>query len=157
MNLIDFASSPLSLLPPVVALTLAIVTRRVLLSLGMGIVLGAILLADYSLGNALTYVKNTVFGVFVEDGSINKGNMSIIGFLLLLGMMTALLTLSGGTRAFADWAQSRVKSKRGAKLLAAFLGIFIFIDDYFNSLAVGAISRPVTDRFYVSRAKLLTS
>ncbi|ROV58873.1 Na+/H+ antiporter NhaC family protein [Vibrio ponticus] len=154
MNLIDFASSPLSLLPPVVALTLAIVTRRVLLSLGMGILLGAILLADYSLGNALTYVKNTVFGVFVEDGSINAGNMSIVGFLVLLGMMTALLTLSGGTRAFADWAQSRVKSKRGAKLLAAFLGIFIFIDDYFNSLAVGAISRPVTDRFYVSRAKL---
>ncbi len=154
MSLIDFASSPLSLLPPVVALTLAIVTRRVLLSLGTGIVLGAILLADYSAGNTLTYVQNTVFGVFIEDGSINAGNMSIIGFLLLLGMMTALLTLSGGTRAFADWAQSRVKSKRGAKLLAAFLGVFIFIDDYFNSLAVGAISRPVTDRFYVSRTKL---
>lgn len=80
--------------------------------------------------------------------------MSIVGFLLLLGMMTALLTLSGGTRAFAEWAQSRVKSKRGSKLLAAFLGVFIFVDDYFNSLAVGAISRPVTDRFYVSRAKL---
>jgi len=73
---------------------------------------------------------------------------------LLLGMTTALLTLSGGTHAFAEWAQKRVKSKRGAKLLAAFLGVFIFVDDYFNSLAVGAISRPVTDRFYVSRAKL---
>ncbi|MDF5387918.1 Na+/H+ antiporter NhaC family protein, partial [Vibrio parahaemolyticus] len=81
-------------------------------------------------------------------------NMSIVGFLILLGMTTALLTLSGGTRAFAEWAQSRVKSKRGSKLLAAFLGVFIFVDDYFNSLAVGAISRPVTDRFYVSRAKL---
>lgn len=154
MNLIDFATSPLSLLPPVVALSLAILTRRVLLSLGAGIVLGAVLLADYSVGGAAGYVKNTVFGVFIEDGALNAGNMSIIGFLLLLGMMTALLTLSGGTRAFADWAQSRIKSKRGAKLLAAFLGIFIFIDDYFNSLAVGAISRPVTDRFYVSRAKL---
>lgn len=154
MNLIDFASSPLSLLPPLVALSLAIITRRVLVSLGVGIVLGAILLNDYSVGNTLSYVSSTVSSVFVEDGGLNTWNMSIVGFLLLLGMMTALLTLSGGTRAFAEWAQSRVKSKRGSKLLAAFLGVFIFVDDYFNSLAVGAISRPVTDRFYVSRAKL---
>ncbi|MDA0147294.1 Na+/H+ antiporter NhaC family protein [Vibrio sp. LaRot3] len=154
MNLIDFASSPLSLLPPIVALSLAIITRRVLISLGAGIVLGAILLADYSALNAGSYIKTTVLSVFVEDGGLNMWNMSIVGFLLLLGMMTALLTLSGGTRAFAEWAQSRVKSKRGSKLLAAFLGVFIFVDDYFNSLAVGAISRPVTDRFYVSRAKL---
>ncbi|WP_117234322.1 Na+/H+ antiporter NhaC family protein [Vibrio maerlii] len=154
MNLIDFASSPISLLPPVVALTLAIVTRRVLVSLGVGILLGAILLADYSIGGALSYTFEKVSGVFIEDGGINSWNMSIVGFLLLLGMMTALLTLSGGTRAFAEWAQVRVKSKRGSKLLAAFLGVFIFVDDYFNSLAVGSISRPVTDRFYVSRAKL---
>ncbi|CAM4220233.1 Na+/H+ antiporter NhaC family protein [Vibrio astriarenae] len=154
MNLIDFASSPISLLPPLVALTLAIVTRRVLVSLGVGVVLGAILLNDYSLSSAAGYVGSVVSGVFIEDGGINEWNMSIVGFLVLLGMMTALLTLSGGTRAFAEWAQSRVKSKRGSKLLAAFLGVFIFIDDYFNSLAVGAISRPVTDRYYVSRSKL---
>ncbi|MGF1710365.1 Na+/H+ antiporter NhaC family protein [Vibrio kagoshimensis] len=154
MNLIDFATSPLSLLPPIVALSLAIITRRVLVSLGVGIVMGALLLADYSLGNAAGYIGTKVSGVFIEDGGINTWNMSIVAFLLLLGMMTALLTLSGGTRAFAEWAQSRVKSKRGSKLLAAFLGVFIFVDDYFNSLAVGAISRPVTDRFYVSRAKL---
>lgn len=154
MNVIDFASSPLSLLPPVVALSLAIITRRVLVSLGVGIALGALLLADYSVGSALGYIGEKVSSVFVEDGGINTWNMSIVGFLLLLGMMTALLTLSGGTRAFAEWAQVRVKSKRGSKLLAAFLGVFIFVDDYFNSLAVGSISRPVTDRFYVSRAKL---
>jgi tetracycline resistance efflux pump len=154
MNLIDFASSPLSLLPPIVALSLAIITRRVLLSLGVGIVLGAFLLNDYSVMNAAGYVYDTVSGVVIEDGGLNTWNMSIVGFLLLLGMMTALLTLSGGTKAFAEWAQARVKSKRGSKLLAAFLGVFIFVDDYFNSLAVGAISRPVTDRFYVSRAKL---
>ncbi len=154
MNLIDFAASPLSVLPPLVALSLAIITRRVLLSLGVGVVLGAILLTNYHLGSALGYIATTVKAVFVKDGSVNSWNMSIVGFLILLGMMTALLALSGGTRAFAIWAQSRVKSKRGAKLLAAFLGVFIFIDDYFNSLAVGAISRPVTDRFYVSRAKL---
>ncbi|CAM4190124.1 Na+/H+ antiporter NhaC family protein [Vibrio neonatus] len=154
MNLLDFASSPISLVPPLLALGLAIITRRVLLSLGTGIVLGGFLLADYSFTGASTYIFNTVYSVFIEDGSINSWNMSIVGFLLLLGMITALLTLSGGTRAFAQWAQVKVKSKRGSKLLAAFLGVFIFIDDYFNSLAVGAVARPVTDRFYVSRAKL---
>ncbi len=154
MNLIDFATSPISLLPPIVALTLAILTRKVLVSLGVGILLGAVLLNDYSVGSAAAYITDKVSAVFIEDGGINTWNMSIVGFLLLLGMTTALLTLSGGTRAFAEWAQTRVKSKRGSKLLAAFLGVFIFVDDYFNSLAVGAISRPVTDRFYVSRAKL---
>ncbi|WP_245869621.1 Na+/H+ antiporter NhaC family protein, partial [Vibrio fujianensis] len=154
MNVIDFASSPLSVLPPLIALTLAIVTRRVLVSLGVGILLGAMLLADFSLSGATHYTATQVTSVFFKEGGLNTWNMSIVGFLILLGMMTALLTLSGGTRAFAEWAQVRVKSKRGSKLLAAFLGVFIFVDDYFNSLAVGSISRPVTDRFYVSRAKL---
>lgn len=154
MNLIDFSTSPLSLLPPVVALSLAIITRRVLVSLGVGIVLGSLLLADYSVTNTVVYIWQKVIAVFISDGAINSWNMSILCFLVLLGMMTALLSLSGGTRAFAEWAQVRVKSKRGSQLLAAFLGVFIFVDDYFNSLAVGSISRPVTDRFYVSRAKL---
>ncbi len=154
MNLADFSNSPISILPPLVALGLAIVTRRVLLSLGVGIVLGAILLSNYSISGTASYTFSSVKGVFIDGGSINTWNMSIVAFLILLGMTTALLTLSGGTRAFAEWAQTRIKSKRGAKLLAAFLGVFIFVDDYFNSLAVGSISRPVTDRFYVSRAKL---
>ncbi|PKG38486.1 Na+/H+ antiporter [Psychromonas sp. Urea-02u-13] len=154
MMLIDFATSPLSILPAVIALGLAIITRRVLVSLGVGIVLGALLLSNFAPIEALTYVATTVKGVVIEDGGINTWNMSIVAFLLLLGMMTALLTLSGGTRAFANWALEHIKDKRGASLLAAFLGVFIFIDDYFNSLAVGSISRPVTDRFNVSRAKL---
>ncbi|WPC72216.1 Na+/H+ antiporter NhaC family protein [Vibrio porteresiae] len=154
MNLIDFSASALSILPPVVALSLAILTRRVLLSLGVGILLGAFLLGDFQIGQSLLYVFNKVKDVFIADGGINTWNMSIVCFLLLLGMMTALLTLSGGTHAFAEWAQVRVKSKRGSKLLAGFLGVFIFVDDYFNSLAVGSIARPVTDRFKVSRAKL---
>ncbi|MCE4937424.1 Na+/H+ antiporter NhaC family protein [Aliivibrio fischeri] len=154
MNLADFSNSPISILPPLIALGLAILTRRVLLSLGVGIVLGAILLSSFSVSGTASYVFSSVKGVFIDDGSINSWNMSIVAFLILLGMTTALLTLSGGTRAFAEWAQTRIKSKRGAKLLAAFLGVFIFVDDYFNSLAVGSISRPVTDRFYVSRAKL---
>ena len=152
--LIDFATSPLSILPPVIALGLAIITRRVLLSLGVGIALGALLLSSFAPIDSVLYVVKTVKGVIIEDGGINTWNMSIVAFLLLLGMMTALLTLSGGTRAFAEWALTHIKDKRGASLLAAFLGVFIFIDDYFNSLAVGSISRPVTDRFNVSRAKL---
>ncbi|NLS11447.1 Na+/H+ antiporter NhaC family protein [Vibrio sp. SM6] len=154
MELLNFSADPLSVLPPVVALTLAIVSRRVLLSLGVGIILGALLLTDWSLGNTASYVFDQFTAVFWSDGALNTWSLSIMAFLVLLGMMTAMLTLSGGTRAFAEWAQARVKSKRGSKLLAAFLGVFIFVDDYFNSLAVGAISRPVTDRFYVSRAKL---
>jgi len=154
MTLIDFAASPLSILPAIVALGLAIITRRVLVSLGVGIVLGALLLVDFSVVNGAIYIFNTVKGVVIEDGGINTWNMSIVAFLLLLGMMTALLTLSGGTRAFANWALVHIKDKRGASLLAAFLGVFIFIDDYFNSLAVGSIARPVTDRCNVSRSKL---
>ncbi|GLS91902.1 Na+/H+ antiporter [Psychromonas marina] len=154
MTLIDFAASPLSVLPAIIALGLAIITRRVLVSLGVGIILGALLLSNFAPMSAISYIANTVQGVIMEDGGINTWNMSIVAFLLLLGMMTALLTLSGGTRAFADWALDHIKDKRGASFLAAFLGVFIFIDDYFNSLAVGSISRPVTDRFNVSRAKL---
>ncbi|WP_087025979.1 Na+/H+ antiporter NhaC family protein [Thaumasiovibrio subtropicus] len=166
MELIDFSNSYISLLPALTALTLAILTRRVLVSLGVGIVLGALLLNGFSFSGTFSYVFNTFKSVVVEaetvtengkevtNYALNAWNMSIVAFLVLLGMMTALLTLSGGTRAFAEWAQTRIKSKRGAKLLTAFLGVFIFVDDYFNSLAVGSISRPVTDRYYVSRAKL---
>ncbi len=120
MNLADFSNSPISILPPLIALGLAILTRRVLLSLGVGIVLGAILLSSFSVSGTASYVFSSVKGVFIDGGSINSWNMSIVAFLILLGMTTALLTLSGGTRAFAEWAQTRIKSKRGAKLLAAF-------------------------------------
>jgi len=154
MTLIDFAASPLSLLPALLALSLAVVTRKVLLSLGFGVILGALLLTDFSVGDTATYVYEKVKGVVIADDGINTWNMSIVSFLLLLGMITALITLSGGTRAFANWALTRIKGKRGASMLAALLGVFIFIDDYFNSLAVGAIARPVTDSHGVSRSKL---
>lgn len=154
MNLADYSHSLLSLIPPVVALGLAVLTRRVLLSLGAGIVLGALYLNDFALTHSMDYLFATIKRLFILNNDINVWNMSILLFLLLLGMMTAILTLSGGTQAFAEWAQSKIRTKRGAKLLAAFLGVFIFVDDYFNSLAVGSIARPVTDRFYVSRSKL---
>ncbi|MCX9457590.1 Na+/H+ antiporter, partial [Vibrio cholerae] len=154
MNIVDYSNSFWAVLPPFTALVLAVVTRRVLFSLGMGIVLGALLLTQFSPLNALGYLQQKATALVWDDGALNWWNIHILLFLFLLGGMTAMLTLSGGSRAFAQWARQRIKTQRGAKLLTVFLGAFIFIDDYFNSLAVGSIARPVTDRAHISRAKL---
>lgn len=165
MELISYSNSALSLIVPLVALTLAIVTRKVLLSLGCGILLGALFLTDFNLSNTVTHLVDLATGLVWESGDLSKGsawevgsfnswNLSIIGFLLLLGMLTSIMMVSGSTGAFADWAKKKITTRRGSTLLTAFLGIFIFVDDYFNSLAVGSVSRPLTDRYKVSRAKL---
>lgn len=159
MQLVDFSSSIWSILPPLLALSLAIITRKVLLSLSVGIIVGALMLADANVIDALGYLKDRVTSLvysFDDKGefSFNSNNVNIILFLLLLGILTALLTVSGSNQAFADLAQKRIKERRGAKLMAACLVFVTFIDDYFHSLAVGAIARPVTDKFKVSRAKL---
>jgi tetracycline resistance efflux pump len=143
-----------SLLPPVVAIIMVILTRKVLLSLGVGIISAALLLAEFNIQKAFMSVFNAVKAIFISEGSLNTWNVYIILFLLLLGMITAFISISGGSRAFGEWAMKRVKSKVGAQLVGATLGIIIFIDDYFNALAVGQISRPITDRQNVSRAKL---
>ncbi|OOF36085.1 Na+/H+ antiporter NhaC family protein [Rodentibacter heidelbergensis] len=153
MELIDFSSSIWSIVPALLAIVLAIATRRVLISLSAGILVGALMLNDASILPTLTYLKDNITSLVYSDGAMNS-NMNIVLFLLLLGVLTALLTVSGSNRAFAEWAQARIKNRRGAKLLAASLVFVTFIDDYFHSLAVGAIARPVTDRFQVSRPKL---
>lgn len=153
MELIDYSSSIWSIVPALLAIVLAIATRRVLISLSAGILVGALMLSDLNIGAAIRYLVDNVVSLVYSDGSINS-NMNIVLFLLLLGILTALLTVSGSNRAFAEWAQTKIKGRRGAKLLAASLVFITFIDDYFHSLAVGAIARPVTDRFKVSRAKL---
>ncbi|WP_088006523.1 Na+/H+ antiporter NhaC family protein [Indiicoccus explosivorum] len=142
-----------SILPPVLAIAMVLLTRRVLLSLGTGILAAALILESFSPAASAKALWNS-FAVTFWDGGFNAYNVFIILFLLLLGIITAFVSLSGGSRAFADWASRRVKSRRGAKLLTVFLGILIFIDDYFNALAVGQVSRPITDRYNVSRAKL---
>ncbi|MDO4435234.1 MAG: Na+/H+ antiporter NhaC family protein [Cardiobacteriaceae bacterium] len=156
--MIDYASSPLSIIPPILALTLAIITRRVLLSLSIGIITGAVMLHMNEPFKALSYIKDQVSSLVysVEDGqfSLNWDTLNILIFLILLGILTSLLSASGSNRAFVRWAEKRIKTRRGAKLLAASLVFVTFIDDYFHSLAVGAIARPVTDKFQVSRAKL---
>ncbi|WP_394147469.1 Na+/H+ antiporter NhaC family protein [Shewanella atlantica] len=154
MTTLSYADSALSLLPPVVAILLAIVTRRVLFSLGVGILLGVVLITDFSVVSSGQYLGEQVVGLFWDDGSINSWNIYLLGFLILLGMITALITVSGAAKAFADWARSRIRNKRDAKLLTMFLGCVVFIDDYFNSLVVGSVARPLTDRYYISRSKL---
>ncbi|GGB47968.1 Na+/H+ antiporter NhaC family protein [Shewanella inventionis] len=152
--IISYADSALSVLPPLVAITLAIFTRKVLLSLGLGIVLGALLLTDFSVVGSGEYIANTASQLVWKDAALNSWNVYILGFLIVLGMITALITVSGSARAFADWAKLRIRNKRDAKLMTMFLGCVVFIDDYFNSLVVGSISRPITDRYHISRAKL---
>ncbi|MDO6814475.1 Na+/H+ antiporter NhaC family protein [Cobetia amphilecti] len=162
MELTSYAASPLSLLAPIIAIGLAILTRRVMLSLGLGIVSGALLLNDFSPLVTLHYLWQQLVAVFIEmpdsgqlaDASLNSWNVYILLFLLALGAMVGVITLAGGTRAFGNWARARVTTRRGSQLMTVLLGVFIFIDDYFNSLAVGNICRPLTDRQGLSRARL---
>ena len=142
-----------SILPPIIAIVMVLVTRRVLLSLGVGVVLGAFLIHSFAPIESLITLWDSFRITFWDDG-LNTYNVFIILFLLLLGIITAFVSLSGGSRAFAEWAVKHIKTRRGAKLLTAFLGILIFIDDYFNALAVGQIARPITDHHRISRAKL---
>ncbi|TKD69308.1 Na+/H+ antiporter NhaC family protein [Pseudalkalibacillus hwajinpoensis] len=149
-------NSFLSIIPPLVALLMVVVTRKVLPSLGVGIILGALMINNWSVTASIKEIYTIVKGIIVdtESGGLNTWNMYIIFFLLLLGMMTAFISISGGSRAFGEWAMKRVKTRVGAQVVTAIFGVIIFIDDYFNSLAVGNVSRPITDRHKVSRAKL---
>ena len=133
---------------------MVVITRRVLLSLGIGIVAAAVLLANFNLVETVAIIWDAVKGIFITEGALNTSSVYIILFLLLLGIITAFISISGGSKAFGDWAMKRVKTRAGAQLVGAILGIIIFIDDYFNALAVGQVTRPITDRQRVSRAKL---
>ncbi|AZA14535.1 Na+/H+ antiporter NhaC family protein [Corynebacterium choanae] len=144
----------LTILPPILAITLAILTRKVLLSLGLGIVVAGFLLANFAPVASLSNIWVAFAGNFYQDGAINTGSLYIIIFLLLLGAITALILMSGGSAAFSQWAAQKITGRRGAQTLAVLLGIAIFIDDYFNALAVGQIAKPVTDKYRVARAKL---
>lgn len=146
--------SILSLLPPLLALVMIIATRKVLPSLGAGIIVGAFILSEWSIPGSFALIWDIFAGIFVVDGAINDWELYIILFLLLLGVMAAMISYSGGSRAFGEWALQRVKTRTGAQLITFSMGILVFIDDYFNSLTVGQVSRPLTDRHLISRAKL---
>lgn len=139
-----------SIIPPLLAIGCAILTREVILSLLLGVVSGAIILANFSIAGGLNDSFQTVFAQVADP----EWTTPILIFALMLGGMTALLTKSGATERFGIWAMSKVKTRVGAQLVTMFTGYAIFIDDYFNSLAVGQIARPITDNHGVSRSKL---
>jgi tetracycline resistance efflux pump len=150
----EFENSIYSLIPPALAILMVILTRQVLISLGAGIIAGALLLHDFSISATFKEIGTIIKGHFISDGALNEWNVYILLFLLILGMMTSIISMAGGSRAFGEWAISKVKTRRGAQILTVVFGLVIFIDDYFNSLAVGNVSRPITDRHRISRAKL---
>ena len=139
-----------SLLPPVIAITLALITKEVYSSLFVGILVGGLLYSNFSF-------EGTVVHVF-QDGIVSvlsdPYNVGILIFLVILGAMVSLMNRAGGSAAFGRWAQTHIKTRAGAQLASIALGILIFIDDYFNCLTVGSVMRPVTDKHNVSRAKL---
>ena len=146
-------STALALLPPVIAIVLALITKEVYSSLFVGIIAGALLYAN---GNVELAV-NTLF--FNEDGGMiyklaDSWNVGILVFLVVLGILVALMNKVGGSAAFGQWASTHIKTRVGAQLATMLLGVLIFVDDYFNCLTVGSVMRPVTDRHNVSRAKL---
>ena len=146
-------STALSLLPPVVAIVLALNTKEVYTSLLVGIATGALLFANGNLELAL----NTLF--FNEGGGMvaklsDSNNVGILVFLVMLGILVALMNKAGGSAAFGRWASTHIHTRAGAQFMTLVLGVLIFVDDYFNCLTVGSVMRPVTDRQKVSRAKL---
>ncbi len=145
-----FYGTAWSLLPPVVAIVLALVTKEVYSSLFVGILMGGLLYSGY-------HLEGTVLHVF-QDGIVSvlssTGNVGILVFLVVLGAMVSLMNRAGGSAAFGRWASKHIKSRVGAQLATVLLGVLIFIDDYFNCLTVGSVMRPVTDKHKVSRAKL---
>ena len=136
-----------SILPPVIAIVLALITKEVYMSLLIGILSGALLYTKFGFISSI----ETTFQIM---GDKIGGNADILIFLVLLGILVALITKSGASKAYGDWASRSIKTKKGSLLATAALGVLIFVDDYFNCLTVGTVMRPVTDRYKVTRAKL---
>ena len=140
----------LSILPPVVAIVLALITKEVIFSLILGILSGTTIYA-LSTGTGIVGIFDTTVTLMADKLS---GNTTMIIFLCLLGILVALVNKAGGSKAYGEWAVQKLKTKRSASVATAFLGVLIFIDDYFNCLTVGTVMRPVTDRVKLSREKL---
>ena len=139
-----------SLLPPLIAITLALVTKEVYSSLFIGIISGALLYSGFNFEGTVNHTfKDGVIAVLSDSY-----NVGIIVFLVILGTMVQLMNKAGGSAAFGNWASKHIKTRVGAQLATIVLGVLIFIDDYFNCLTVGSVMRPVTDKHQVSRAKL---
>lgn len=139
-----------SLLPPIIAIALALITKEVYSSLFIGILSGALLYSNFSFSGTIDHLFVDGFISSIAD----PYNIGIIIFLVILGAIVSLMNKSGGSAAFGRWASTHIKSRVGAQLATICLGVLIFVDDYFNCLTVGSVMRPVTDKFNVSRSKL---
>ena len=140
----------LALLPPVIAIVLALITKEVYSSLFIGILSGALLYANFGFTGTIDHLFVDGFIASIADSY----NIGILLFLVVLGAIVVLMNRAGGSAAFGKWAVKHIKSRVGAQLATILLGCLIFVDDYFNCLTVGSVMRPVTDKFKVSRAKL---
>ena len=136
-----------AILPPVIAIVLALITKEVYLSLMIGIASGALMYHNFHLIKAM----DTIFAIMGEKIG---ANCDILIFLVLLGILVALITKSGASRAYGKWAVKAIRTKRQALFATICLGVVIFVDDYFNCLTVGTVMRPVTDKHNITRAKL---
>ena len=145
---VNFVASAWALLPPLVAIILALVTKEAYSSLFVGIVLGAVMAAGCDFKTTLDMITVDSISTAVAD------NAGILVFLVILGTIVALVNKSGASRAFGNWAQKHIKTKVGAMMATFLLGVLIFIDDYFNCLTVGSVMAPVTDSKKISRVKL---
>ena len=139
-----------SLLPPIIAIALALITKEVYSSLFIGIVVGGLLYSNFAFEATVLHVFNDGIVASVTDSY----NMGILIFLVILGAMVCLMNKAGGSAAFGRWAKVHIKSRVGAQLASILLGGLIFIDDYFNCLTVGSVMRPITDKHNISRVKL---
>ena len=153
-----FVNTAWALLPPVIAIVLALITKEAYSSIFIGIVAGALLVTKFNVIQALDVIVDGGIAN-TEDSTAGMisavaDNAGIFIFLILLGIIVALVTVSGGSAAFGRWAEKNIKSKAGALLATFVLGVLIFIDDYFNCLTVGSVMRPITDTHKISRPKL---
>ncbi len=146
----NFYNTAWALLPPVIAIALALITKEVYSSLFIGILAGGLLHSNFAFESTVLHVFNNGIVASLTD----PYNMGILIFLVILGAMVSLMNRAGGSAAFGRWAQIHIKSRVGAQLASVLLGCLIFIDDYFNCLTVGSVMRPVTDKHNISRAKL---
>ena len=146
---IGIYATALSLLPPIIAIALALITKEVYSSLFIGILSGALLYSNFNVWGMVTNSFDVMVGKLADSW-----NVGILIFLVVLGMMVSLVNKAGGSAAYGRWAETHIKSRVGAMISTAVLGMLIFIDDYFNCLTVGSVMRPVTDKHQISRSKL---
>lgn len=141
------AETAWSLVPPIITIALALISKEVYMSLGIGIFVGAFMYCEFDFLKSV----DTMFGIMSDKVG---DNVHILVFLVLLGIIVEAIARSGAARAYGEWAARAIKGKRSALSVTVILGVLIFIDDYFNCLTVGTVMRPVTDKFKITRAKL---